>query len=101
MLFLRCWHSSYLKKKQESDPLIIFDVLLVLLVPGFVHPRVGHVHAHPLPVGGAEGVGGVDPAVGVEHLLGHVARVHAHYRRAHVLRVLLSDAHLKTNELKK
>ena len=60
-------------------------MLLVSGVPGLVHPRVGHVDAHPLPVGGAEGVGGVDPAVGVQHLLGDVPGVNAHDRSPHVL----------------
>ena len=31
-----------------------------------------HVYPHPFPMGGGEGVGGMDPAVGVEHILGDV-----------------------------
>ena len=76
---------SYLEEEAEADPLVVLHVLLVPLVPRLVHPRVGHVHPHPLPVGGGERVGGVDPAVGVQHLLRDVLRVDAHDRRTDVL----------------
>ena len=37
---------------------------------GLVHPGVGHVEPDPLPEGAGDGVGGVDPAVSVEDVLG-------------------------------
>ena len=60
-------------------------MFLVSVVSCFVHPWMWDVHPDPLPVGRAEGVGGVDPAVGVEHVLGDVPGVHAHYGGAYVL----------------
>ena len=54
-----------LEEETESDPLVILDVLLVPLVPGLVHAGVGHVHAHPLPVGGTQGVRWMDPTIRV------------------------------------
>ena len=78
-------YESYLEKEAEADPLIVLHVLLVSLVPRLVHPWVGHVHPNPLPVGGGEGVGGVDPAVRVQHLFRDVLRVDAHDCRADVL----------------
>ena len=60
-------------------------MLLVPVVPRLVHPRVRHVHPHPLPVRRGERVGGVDPAVGVEDVLWDVPRVDAHDGRADVL----------------
>ncbi len=60
-------------------------MLLVPVVPGLVHSRVRHVHPDPLPVRRAERVGGVDPTVRVEHVLGDVPGVHAHDGRANVL----------------
>ena len=43
------------------------------------------VPTYPLPEGAGDGVGGVDPAVGVQHVLGNVLRVHAVYGVADVL----------------
>ena len=43
---------------------------------GLIHPRVGHVEPNPLPEGAGYRVGGVDPAVSVEDVLGiHYAAV--------------------------
>ncbi len=66
------WHLSYLEEQAEADPLVVFVVPPLLRVDGLVHPRVRHVKAYPLPEGAGDGVGGVDPAVGVEHLFGDV-----------------------------
>ena len=76
---------SYLEKEAEADPLVVLHVLLVPLVPGLVHAWMGHVHPDSLPVGGGEGVGGVDPAVRVQHLFRDVLRVDAHDRGTDVL----------------
>ena len=56
---------SYLEEEAEADPLVVLDVLLIPLVPGLVDPGVRHVDPDPLPVRRGQGVGGVDPAVGV------------------------------------
>ena len=76
---------AYLEEEKEPDPLIIFDVLFILLVPGLVHPWVRDIHPDSLPMGGAQGVGGVDPAVRVQHLFRDVLRVDAHDRGTDVL----------------
>ena len=75
----------YLEEEKEPDPLIIFDVLFVLLVPRLVHPWMGDIHPDSLPVGGAQSVGGVDPAVSVEHLFGHLPGVNTHDGGPHIL----------------
>ena len=56
---------SYLEEETESDPLVVLDVLLVPLVPGFVDAGVGHVDPDPLPVGGTQRVRWMDPTVRV------------------------------------
>ena len=53
-------------------------MLFVSVIPGLVDARVRHVNAYPFPMGGREGVGGMDPAVGVEHVFGYFFGVHAH-----------------------
>ena len=60
-------------------------MFLVPLVPRLVDAGVRHVHPHPLPVGRAERVRGVDPAVRVEDVLGDVPRMNTHDGRADVL----------------
>ena len=40
-------------------------MLLVLLIPGLINSGMRNIHPNSLPVGRAESVGGVDPAVGV------------------------------------
>ena len=59
----------YLEEETEADPLVVPDVSPLLGVHGLVNPRVGHVHPDPLPEGAGDGVGGVDPAEGVEDVL--------------------------------
>jgi len=46
-------------------------------VLGLVHAGVRHVETNPLPEGTGDGVGGVDPAVRVQHVLGNVLGVNA------------------------
>ena len=69
---------SYLEEKKKSDPLIILDVLLVLLIPGLINSRMRNIHPHSLPVSRTESVGGMYPTVGVQHLLRDIFRVYAH-----------------------
>ena len=69
--------TSYLKEQTEADPLIILDVAPFVRIDGLVDARVGHVDADPLPEGAGNGVGWVDPAVGVQHVLGNVFGVDA------------------------
>ena len=76
---------TYLEEKEKSNPLIILDMLLVFLIPCLINSRMGHIHPHSLPVGGTESVGGMYPAVCVQHLLGDISSMHAHDGRAHVL----------------
>ena len=44
-----------------------------------------HVNPHPFPMGGGEGVGGMDPAVGVEHIFGDLFGVDTHDGGADIL----------------
>ena len=60
-------------------------MLLVLLIPGLINSGMRNIHPNSLPVGRAESVGGVDPAVGVQHILGDVLGVDAVDGVAHVL----------------
>ena len=46
---------------------------------------MGNIYTNPLPEGTGDGVGTVDPAVGVQHVLGDVLGVNAVYGIAHVL----------------
>lgn len=76
---------SYLEEEAESDPLVVLDVFLIPVVSGFVYAGMRHVVTHPLPVGGREGVSGVDPAVCVEHVFRDLPGVDAHDGRPDVL----------------
>ena len=60
-------------------------MLLVAVVARLVDAGVRDVDADPLPVRARQRVRRVDPTVRVEHVLGDVAGVHAHDRRADVL----------------
>ena len=46
---------------------------------------MGHINTNPLPEGAGDGVGGVDPAVRVQHVLGNVFRVDTIYGVADIL----------------
>ena len=76
---------THLEEETESHPLIVFDMLLVSVVSGLVDSGVRHVHAHPFPVSGTQGVRGMDPTVCVQDILGDVPGVHAHDRWPDVL----------------
>ena len=76
---------TYLEEKEKSNPLIILDMLLVFLIPGLINSRMGNIHPHSLPVGGAESVGGMYPAVGVQHLLGDISSMYTHDGRPNIL----------------
>ena len=62
---------TYLKEKSEADPLVVGDVspLVFLVVCRGHHPGVGHLPPHVQGERPGDGVGGVDPAVEVEHLV--------------------------------
>ena len=59
----------YLEEEAEADPLVVLVISPLLRVQRLVHAGVGDVKANPLPEGTWDGVGGVDPAVRVEHFL--------------------------------
>ena len=60
----------YLEEETEADPLVVSDVSPLLRVDSLVNARMGHINTNPLPEGAGDGVGGVDPAVRVENVLG-------------------------------
>ena len=62
----------YLEEEAEADPLVISDVSSLLRVDCLVNTRVSHVNTNPLPECAGDGVGGVDPAVSVQDVLGNV-----------------------------
>ena len=61
--------ASDLEEKTEADPLVVFVISPLQGILGLVHPRMGHIEPNPLPEGAGDGVGGVDPAEGVQHIL--------------------------------
>ncbi len=79
------WDEAYLEEEAEADPLVVLDVSPLLRVYGLVNARVCHINAYPLPEGTGNGVGGVDPAVGVEHILWYVLGVDTIDGVAHIL----------------
>ena len=60
---------TYLEEETEADPLVVSDVSPLIRIHGLVNARMGHVHSNPLPEGAGDGVGGVDPAESVQHVL--------------------------------
>ena len=66
-------------------------------VHGLVDARVSHVKPDPLPEGTWDRVGGVDPAEGVQHLLGDVFGMNAIDGVAHVLKS--KHSHVKDHSL--
>ena len=69
---------TYLEKQEESNPLIVLDMLLILLISGLVYSWMRNIDTNSLPVSRTESVGGMDPAVGVQHLLRYVVGVDTH-----------------------
>ena len=62
--------SPHLEEETEADPLVVFVISSLQRILSLVHSRVGHVEPNPLPECAGDGVGGVDPAVSVEDVLG-------------------------------
>ena len=75
--------SSYLEEEAEADPLIVLVVSPLQRILCLVHAGVRHVETNPLPEGTGDGVGGVDPAVRVQHVLGTLTiilyTIHVHW----------------------
>ena len=63
---------TYLEEETEADPLVVSDVSPLLRVDSLVNTRMGHINPNPLPECAGYRVGGVDPAVRVQHVLGDV-----------------------------
>ncbi len=80
-----CSLGTYLEEEAEADPLVVLDVSPFFRVDGLVHPRVCHINSYPLPEGTGNGVGGVDPTVSVEHILGDLLCVNAVDGISHIL----------------
>ena len=76
---------SYLEEEAEADPLVVLVVSPLLWVQRFVNAWVCHIEADALPEGTGDGICGMDPTVGVEHLLRNVPGVNAVNGIAHVL----------------
>ena len=62
--------ASDLEEKTEADPLVVFVISSLQGILSLIHPWVSHIKTDPLPEGAGDGVGGVDPAVGVQNVLG-------------------------------
>ena len=65
-----------LEEEGEADPLIVGDVssLVLLVVGAGHHTGVGHVPPHVQGERPGDGVGGVDPTVEIEHIVGNVLK---------------------------
>jgi len=74
-----------LKEETEADPLVVFDVSSFFRVDGLVDTGMRHINADSLPESTGDGVGGVNPAVSVEHIFGNVLGVNTVNGVAHVL----------------
>ena len=75
----QCIAFLYLEKQTEADPLIVSDISSLLRVHCLVDARMSNINTNPLPESAGYGVGGVYPAVGVEHILGDVLGVNTVY----------------------
>ena len=78
-------HNSYLKKKTEADPLVVFMISSLQRVLCFVNARMCHIKTNPLPEGTRYGIGGVDPAVSIENILWDILGVDAVYGVTNVM----------------
>ena len=65
--------------------MVVFDVSSFFWVDGFVDAGMRHVDADSFPESTGDGVGGVNPAVSVEHIFGNVLGVNTVDGVAHVL----------------
>ena len=61
--------SPHLEEETEADPLVVFVISSLQGILSLIHPWMGHIEPNPLPEGAGDGVGGVDPAVGVQNVL--------------------------------
>ena len=75
----------YLKEKAEANPLVVSDISPLLRVNSLVNTRMGDINAYPLPEGTGDCVCRMNPAVGVQDILGDVFGVNTIYGIANVL----------------
>ncbi len=75
----------YLEEETEANPLIILDISPLFGINSLIDPRMRHIDPDPLPKGTGNRVSGVDPTVGVQHVLGDVLGVDTVDGVAHVL----------------
>ena len=93
--------SLYLEEQAEANPLIVSDISSLLRVHCLVNTGMSNINTfkfiltrpyavrsvtNPLPESAGYGVGGVYPAVGVQHILGDVLGVDT---------VLTIESHIK------
>jgi hypothetical protein len=70
--------TPYLKEETEANPLVIFDMLLIPVIPSLVYTWMWYIHSHPLPMCRWQCVGRVDPTVGIKHILWNVSSMYTH-----------------------
>ena len=75
----------HLEEEATEDPLVVAYIAPLLGVDGLVYAGMGHIDPDPLPEGAGDGVGGVDPAVRVQHVLWNVLGVNTVDGVAHIL----------------
>ena len=63
---------SYLEEETEADPLVVFNVSSFFWVYGFINARMCNVDTNSFPESTGNCISGVNPAIGVEHILGYV-----------------------------
>ena len=89
--------SYYLKEKAEANPLVISDISSLLRIYSFVYAWMSNINTNPLPESTGDGVGGMDPAVCVQHILWDVFRVNTVYG---VTNILASGCHYREGKEK-
>jgi len=82
----------HLEEEAEADPLVVANIASLLRINGLVNAGVRHVNTDPLPKGAGDRVGGVDPAVRVQHVLWYVLSVNTIDGVAHILPAGLKES---------
>jgi len=60
---------NHLEEEAEADPLVVADIAPLFGIDRLVDPGMSHIDPDPFPEGTRDRVGGVDPAVRVQHVL--------------------------------